>query len=273
MEYQHKQEILIEINQHFIELLERMRIQQDQPANVFISELEQLQLQLSHIIDKLFNHGGAYEARLAKRFLELQELERRDISDYLYNQFGQTLFSFMLGLNLLQNYELDTEIKDHLQEMREQTYRASVQIKELANRLHPLPISDLGLVPAIRSYVHSLQDQNSIAIECKINEINVEISPLTSVFIYRILESIMLYILKNDFVEHIKLLITFTNKKLVFRVLVAYSKDGHRVGSEKDLDYYEILQRVDLIGGTFFIEDLYALTQIEIMLPIIEQDE
>lgn len=262
-------ETLTLINKQSVELLLRMKENLATPTELYVTEVEQLQARIYQAIEQMKNTTNEYETRLAKRFYEQQEKERKNISDTLYNHFGQTLFSFTLGLELLEKYNIDPMHKDHLRDMKDQAYNAAVQIRDLANKLHPLTISDLGLFSAIRSLLYTLKEQHQAKIDFAIKEDNTPLMPITALFIYRILESIMCYVLDNKYATHMKLQITLKNKILGMRLQLQNTGDKGRIEFDKNLDYFEIIQRVEILGGTISFEPEYTITKIEVIVPIL----
>lgn len=265
-------EKLIPINQQLIELLQSMKQQKEPSSGDYLLELELLQFRLDDVIESAVNDPDSFQTQLAKRFLELQEKERREIAHFLYNHFGQTLYSFLLGIDLLEKYDHDPMITDHLHAMREQVYVATMQIKDIANKLYPLPICDLGLVPATRSLIHKLQEKVQYPIQLHISEGSLELLPMTTLFVYRVIESIMGFILQLAHVNHITININFSTVELELQFVIKYSDDLKRFAAEKTLDYYEILHRVNVIGGKMAIIDGYAMTKLEISVPVVHPE-
>jgi signal transduction histidine kinase len=90
---------------------------------------------------------------LSRRMVEVQEGERRHIARELHDQIGQVLTAVKINLQAMQRLRgkgpLSVAVGDNIGTVE----RAIQEVRNLSLDLRPSVLDDLGLVPALRSYV------------------------------------------------------------------------------------------------------------------------
>ncbi len=102
------------------------------------------------------------------KVIEIQEEERRRISRELHDGIGQSLFSLLIRLDRLIG---EHEQMPELGLLRSDVSGMMEDIRSLAWELRPSVLDDLGVVPAIRTYVDNYSQHFGIRInlDCKLN--------------------------------------------------------------------------------------------------------
>lgn len=126
------------------------------------------------------------EAELQKmtaRIIDVQEEERKRLSRELHDGLGQNLYSHLITINRLMS-ELDHPL---LVQMQEEAMEMIEEIRDLSWELRPSVLDDLGLVPAIRSFLNRYSSHYKIDVhfDCVLGR---RLLPGTETTIYRVIQ-------------------------------------------------------------------------------------
>lgn len=129
--------------------------------------------------------------KMMTTIIDVQEEERKRLSRNLHDGIGQNLYSHLITINRLLNEQ------DHplLQQMQQEATQLIEEIREISWELRPSVLDDLGLVPAIRSFLSRYSENYNIDVffECVLNKrlpISIELT------IYRIIQEALTNIRK-----------------------------------------------------------------------------
>ena len=87
--------------------------------------------------------------KMMTTIINVQEEERKRLSRNLHDGIGQNLYSHLITINRLLA-EMDHPL---LQQMQTEATQLIEEIREISWELRPSVLDDLGLVPAIRSFL------------------------------------------------------------------------------------------------------------------------
>ncbi|MGG1396628.1 PAS domain S-box protein [Bacillus salipaludis] len=129
--------------------------------------------------------------KMMTTIIDVQEEERKRLSRNLHDGIGQNLYSHLITINRLLNEQ------EHplLQQMQQEATQLIEEIREISWELRPSVLDDLGLVPAIRSFLSRYSENYNIDVffECVLNKrlpISIELT------IYRIIQEALTNIRK-----------------------------------------------------------------------------
>lgn len=94
-----------------------------------------------------------HDQMLRQKILEAQEEERKRIARDLHDSVGQVLYSVAVGIKIVNQLKMDLSMREHMLEVEKLTERAMDEVKHMAFQLRPSVLDDLGLIPAIRTYL------------------------------------------------------------------------------------------------------------------------
>ncbi|WP_413406356.1 PAS domain-containing protein [Paenibacillus amylolyticus] len=134
------------------------------------------------------------EAELQKmmsQVMNIQEEERRRISRELHDGIGQSLFSLVIQMDRL----LADQPHPGVEALRKQVTGIMEDVRGMAWELRPSVLDDLGVVPAIRTYIENYTRHYGIEVDLECNlrkrlEMNREIA------IYRIIQEALTNVAK-----------------------------------------------------------------------------
>ena len=117
--------------------------------------------------------------KMMTTIIDVQEEERKRLSRNLHDGIGQNLYSHLITINRLLS-EMDHPL---LHQMQKEATQLIEEIRDISWELRPSVLDDLGLVPAIRSFLSRFSDNYHIDVyfECMLNrrlDISIEANHL-----------------------------------------------------------------------------------------------
>jgi len=123
--------------------------------------------------------------------MHIQEEERRRFSRELHDGIGQSLFSLLIQLDGI----LSDEPREDLQKLRSNISGIMEEVRTLAWELRPSVLDDLGVVPAIRTYLDNYTKYCGIRIGFE-NELRGRLGIQSETVIYRVIQEALTNIMK-----------------------------------------------------------------------------
>ncbi|MGG0719347.1 PAS domain S-box protein [Robertmurraya massiliosenegalensis] len=201
--------------------------------------------------------------QMMTRLIDVQEDERKKLSRDLHDGIGQNLYSHLITINLLQS-EVIHPLIDQLQHEASELIE---EIRKISWELRPSVLDDLGLIPAIRSYLTRYSKHYGIDVELDCH-INRRISSNKEVAIYRIIQEALTNTRK--YAETEKAVVTIRELDNSIRVLVEdfgigfdHQKAQRRVG------LFSMEERARAVNGMLQIQStLDKGTKVIFEVPI-----
>lgn len=126
------------------------------------------------------------------RVLEIQEEERKRFSRELHDGIGQSLFSLLIKLDRLNGERGDIA---ELRELREDISGMMEDVRGLAWELRPAVLDDLGVVPAIRTYVDNYSQHFGIGVHLE-SGLKSRLGVMKETAIYRVIQEALTNVAK-----------------------------------------------------------------------------
>ena len=123
---------------------------------------------------ELFNQARHMEENLrslSNQILHVQEQERKNISRELHDEVGQTLTAISMNLHALKrNGTVNPELVQRKLTDTEQLLQQTMEIvHRFARELRPTMLDELGLLPALRSYLKGFAERTGLRIHFRAN--------------------------------------------------------------------------------------------------------
>ena len=212
---------------------------------------------------------------LLERELSAQENERRRIARELHDEAGQLLTALLVGLRTLEDARKLTDVKVQGRRLREITARAIDEVGRLARGLHPTVLDDHGLGVALSRYVTEYAKTHNIAVELKLNELDLSTLPSAAqIGVYRILQEALTNVARHSGAKAVS--IRFTRLPTSLEVAVvdngcgfdakAVAVSSHRLGIQS------MRERAAMLGGTVSFTSQSKGTKILMQVPLANQD-
>lgn len=212
------------------------------------------------------------ELRLSRRLthhtLEVQEEERKRLSQELHDGISQTLYGISLGMEHLVRRMENQELAQRVEQLQQQVFACIEEIRLLSRSLYPAVLYDIGLLSALRSMAERLSTRRiHVMFMTDVVSENV-ISPSISVHIYRIVQEAVHNAIQHGEATSVTIAFSSGAKNLVLRI------EDNGVGfelNEQNIGGYGLRnmeERSRAIGGIFHITSLLGQgTTIEVHVP------
>ena len=137
--------------------------------------------------------------RYAKNTVDLQEMEKRKLSQELHDEIGQSLTAIRINLSSLTKSLIDTIDKKtlaRLQETDEIVESVLTQIHSISISLRPPMLDIFGLATSINSYCRQFSERSGLLIHHNI-QLNVKLIPDEEIALFRIVQESFTNIAKH----------------------------------------------------------------------------
>jgi len=212
---------------------------------------------------------------LTNEILRAQEEERQRISRELHDQVGQSLTAISLALTTLNNNAVSNSSAggqklSHTQTLLQETMKA---VQGFARDLRPAMLDELGLVPALRSYLNRFASRTGLRIKYRANPIAERLHADAKLVAFRIAQERLTSLSKHAQVSRVA--VTLRKFKAGIRMEVTddgkLSQAGPRASDKGEgrLDVLGMQERARLVNGQFTIRSQPgAGTLMRLTIPI-----
>jgi signal transduction histidine kinase len=208
--------------------------------------------------------------RLSHQIILSQENERKKISRELYDEVGQTLAGINLHLATLK-----IESRGSTKDLDEKITRTQTLVKKSVNSVHrfalelrPTLLDDLGLIPALQSYIKGFTKRTGIAAFPGVEQLN----NAKRTVLYRVAQSALTNVSQHARASLVKLTIRKKQQAIQMQVKdngisfqverVLFAKKSKRLG------LLGMRERVEMVGGRFRVESVKDIgTTISAQIP------
>jgi two-component system, NarL family, sensor histidine kinase NreB len=200
--------------------------------------------------------------KMMTRIIDVQEDERKRLSRNLHDGIGQNLYSHLITIHRLKaeiDHPLIDQMLDEAQELIE-------EVRDISWELRPSVLDDLGLIPAIRSFLNRYSEHYKIDVlfDCVLSE---RLNHTTETTIYRVIQESLTNIRKYAGVDEAA--VTIRELDDVIRVMIEdlgkgfyFDGDSHGVG------LFSMEERARSVGGELQIITEYGKgTKIILEVP------
>jgi diguanylate cyclase (GGDEF)-like protein len=196
---------------------------------------------------------------LARRMLEVQESERRDIARELHDEIGQALTAVQIGLQRLRRRADSRQLQSDIDQCVSIAARALDQVRSLTLNLRPPHLDDLGLESATRWLLTELCEPAGLTAKLDSSNVPRKLAPDVEIACFRIIQEAL-----TNIVRHAHAWSVAVELRLERDVLTLTIKDdgsGFDVDSAREraaagtsMGLLGMQERADLVGGGLTIE-------------------
>ncbi len=218
---------------------------------------------------------------LGLRVIKAQEEERQRVAREIHDGPAQSMSNVVLKAEICERL-LDVDFDKARQELRnlKGIVRESLQdVRKIIYDLRPMSLDDIGLIPTLERFVLNFQDENGIITSFKTKGQYLDIKPVISLTVFRIIQEAMNNTKKHAQAKNLLINLEFTDKNL--RLCIYDDGKGFDVENTKpksdDINsgfgLVSIRERVELLGGTFEINSKSGNgTRMTIVIPFMQEE-
>jgi PAS domain S-box-containing protein len=186
--------------------------------------------------------------KMMTRIIDVQEDERKRLSRNLHDGVGQNLYSHLITLHRLKaevDHPLIDQLLDEAQELIE-------EVRDISWELRPSVLDDLGLIPAIRSFLNRYSEHYKIDVlfDCALSG---RLKHNTETTIYRVIQEALTNIRKYAEVDEAAVTIREMDDRI--RVMIEDIGKGFFVDNQSHgVGLFSMEERARSVGGTLHIQ-------------------
>ncbi|MDM5196660.1 PAS domain S-box protein [Fictibacillus enclensis] len=187
--------------------------------------------------------------QMMRRLLDVQEEERKRLSRNLHDGIGQNLYSHLITINVLRS-QLNHPLLDQMQKEASDLIE---EVRDISWELRPSVLDDLGLVPAIRSFLSRYIDNYGIDIDFNCSLPLQRLSIAIETTIYRVIQEALTNVRKYAKVKHATVDIVTVDEK----IKVSIRDDGQGFDKkhlQRGVGLFSMEERARSVGGGLDIQ-------------------
>ncbi|MFD2169904.1 PAS domain-containing sensor histidine kinase [Tumebacillus lipolyticus] len=215
-----------------------------------------------------------HQRQLTNYVIQAQEEERKRISRDLHDGIGQALYSILVGLRVVNQLRLEDTVMQHLDEVKQLTSRTLEEVKNLSVELRPSALDDLGLVPAVRSYLKRFEQTFGIESELTVIGSRRRYHSAVETALYRILQEAMTNSAKYADTDQIYVTLEDQDEQIRLTVVdrgAGFDPEHLRIKGT-GLGLFGMRERANLLGGAVAIDSAPGKgTTIDVTIPLDER--
>jgi signal transduction histidine kinase len=174
--------------------------------------------ELKHTQDALELVRHQLEA-LSGAALTIQEQERKRLSMELHDEVGQTLSALKIAVDTARRRSKDATAVDLLSQATEMVNTLVTDVREIARRLRPPPLDDLGLIAALRWHLDRVARTTTIDIRLDAETLTERLGGDLELTCFRIVQEAVSNAVRHASASHITVTIDCAAPHLFLRIV------------------------------------------------------
>jgi PAS domain S-box-containing protein len=196
--------------------------------------------------------------RLSERLVEVQEIERRALARELHDELGQILTVIKLNLQALSQKGLEDEAQAAVDASLRAADGAIEQVRRLSRDLRPSLLDNLGLVPALRSFVDQQAQHADFNATFSADPTIARLPEVLENAYFRIAQEAMTNIMRHAQATRVAVALRVEDDALVLTLRddgIGFDIEDTLtdVDAGRSLGLVSMRERAHLIGGTFTV--------------------
>jgi signal transduction histidine kinase len=221
--------------------------------------------------------------RLSNQVLSAQEEERKRISRELHDEVGQALTAVSVTLATLKSGDaaLPAAVDSKLAEAQRLLRETMETVHGFARELRPSVLDELGLLPALRSYLKAFANRTGLRVRFESHSAAEELGPDKKTVLFRVAQESLTNVAKHAQATQVALTLRKVPKGISMEVAdngkSFRAQDRRRAqggaGGQRRLGLLGMQERVRLVNGDFTIVARPSVgTRIKVTVPLQTRD-
>jgi PAS domain S-box-containing protein len=200
--------------------------------------------------------------QMVTKVIGIQEEERKRFSRELHDGIGQSLFSLLIQLDQILGKERNPE----LERLRNYVSDIIEDVRNMAWEMRPSVLDDLGVIPALRTYIENYSRHYGIKVDLECN-LSKRLEPQEETVIYRVIQEALTNIAKYADVAEANVRVTETERQIE-TCIEDRGKGFVRDRSAKGVGLLSMEERARGVGATLDIRSSIGKgTTVSLILP------
>jgi signal transduction histidine kinase len=137
--------------------------------------------------------------RLSQKMLQVSEATMRRLARELHDDLGQALTAVRIDLGLIdRELAAESALHDRVREAREQIGAILRVVRDLSQLLRPAVLDDLGLIPAMQSYLSGFSERTDVLITLNVPKLEKRLPAPVEVTLYRALQEALTNVARHS---------------------------------------------------------------------------
>ena len=213
--------------------------------------------------DKLFNRlveAQSIMKTLSGRLIQVQETERKNISRELHDEIGQLLTAIKIDILNVTNSLKSKKAVEQLKESVQLVEETLNNVRELALKLRPSILDDLGLMAAVRWFLDKQAQRTGINAKVIQGNLDEKLSIELQITCYRIIQEAVTNIIKHAKAQNVSVELAIKANDLHLIITddgIGYDVNAARLNavSGYSMGVLGMQERAELVGGWL---DIYS---------------
>lgn len=211
---------------------------------------------------------------LSSQLLSAQEEERRKISRELHDIIAETLTGINLKLASLKSESVTNtnEVHEKISSTQRLVEKSVEIVHRYARELRPTVLDDLGLLPALQSYMKAFTKETGVLVHLKVSAMVEKTSGKIRTALFRIIQEALMNVGRHANASHAEVYIQCLSGMI--RMQITDNGQGFAAAEKMNSTTHNRLgllgmrERVEMIGGTFSIEAAPGTpTTVRVLIP------
>jgi len=175
---------------------------------------------LKHLVgtfNAMLDRLDAEHAASSARAPAAPESERQRIAQELHDEIGQSLTVVLLGLKRVVDRAPD-ELREELCSVQETVRQSLDEVRQVARRLRPGVLEDLGLVSALNALASDFSQVSGVPVTRSMDPGDSSLEPDVELVVYRVAQESLTNVARHAEATRVELTLTVTDEELCLRV-------------------------------------------------------
>lgn len=224
-----------------------------------ISEIDNLAAAFMHMADQVVSYRARIQ-RYLRAITKSQDEERRRVSRELHDETIQNMLAIDRQLELALDRSDEPEISNSVSQIHEMVQDTIRGVRQIVRNLRPLVLEDLGLIPAIRSMLSTLDEEEpKLTARLEIIGDTKKLPADHESALYRIIQEALTNCRKHAEATNVTVRLIYNNDEVRLEI----QDDGHgfnppgSIAEFADFSHFGLMgiqERVAALDGEFHID-------------------
>jgi NO-binding membrane sensor protein with MHYT domain/two-component sensor histidine kinase len=219
-------------------------------------------------------HAEVAATQSSRKLVEMQEMERRQLSRELHDRVGQNLTALGINLHILRGRGVagdDREFRSRLDDSIALMESTADAIENVMSDLRPPMLDEHGLLPALQWHAKEFSQRTRIEVTVRGEPPAKRPRPEIEISLFRIAQEALNNVAKHASARQVQLILSQSDGKCILSVIddgIGMEASERADGSALGQGIVTMKERAQAVGGTFEIGSIANDgTHVKVRLP------